>query len=136
MIPLSTLGVATLFNAQKNVPLLLSMRYTKGQLYYQVITHPFEQQSLLAIYRHSVVQPVLPGNKIVEMGSEPWCNTQMQQYTPNLAGQVVWRADSKTFVLQNADTTGATDAPGLYMFTTGESHGQPLLTDAQDFVWG
>jgi hypothetical protein len=232
VIPLSTLGVATLFNAQKNVPLLLSMRYNNGQLYYQVVTHPLEQQSLLAIYRHSVVQPALPGDKVVDMGSEPWCNMQqsgpfimpgwdispdgeqliaqmisatganqsaasiqaidlkggsattlftqaspqmlthdlslawgpdsqvvvatedhmlsqdgpysatladpaaMEQYTPNLAGQVVWRADSKAFVLQNADTTGAADAPGLYMFTTGESHGQLLLTDAQDFVWG
>jgi hypothetical protein len=32
VIPLSTPGVAALFNAQKNVPLLLSMRYTHGQL--------------------------------------------------------------------------------------------------------
>ncbi len=232
VIPLSALGVATLFNAQKNVPLLLSMHYNNGQLYYQVITHPFEQQSLFVIYRHSVVQPALPGNKVVEMGSESWCNMQqsgpffmpgwdispdgeqlvaqmisatganqsvasiqaidlksgstttlftqaspqmlthdlrlawgpdsqavaatedhmmwqggpysatladpatMQQYTPNLAGQVVWRADSKAFVLQNMGTTGATDVPGLYMFITGESQGRLLLADAQDFVWG
>ena len=29
--PLSSPGVATLFNVQKNVPLLLSMRYNNGQ---------------------------------------------------------------------------------------------------------
>jgi hypothetical protein len=232
VIPLSTLGVATLFNARQNVPLLLSMRYSSGQLYYQVIAHPFEQQSQFIIYRHSVLQPALPGNKVVDMGSEPWCNPQqsgpfilpgwdvapdgeqlvaqmiaatganlpvasiqaldlndgsttalftqaspqmlthdlsltwgpdsqavvatedhmlnqdgpfsatladpaaMQRYVPNLAGQVAWRADSKAFVLQNVDATDATDATGLYMFTTGDPHGQFLLTDAQDFVWG
>lgn len=232
VIQMSALGVATLFNAQKNVPLLLSVRYSDGQLYYLVISHPFEQQSQFAIYRHSVVQPALPGDKVVAMGSEPWCNLQqsgpfiipgwdvspdgeqlvtqmisatganqalgsiqvlklkdgstttlftqaspqllthdltltwgpdskavvatedhllsqdgpysatlanpsaMQRYTPNLAGQTAWKADSSAFVLQNTDMADAADESSLYIFNMGDMYGQLLLTDARDFEWG
>lgn len=230
VIPLSALGVATLFSAQENVPLLLSMRYSSGHLYYQVVIHPFGQHSQIAIYGRSVIQPALPGNTVLDMGSEPWCSPQqsgpyikpgwdvspdgeqlvaqvipatgqavgsiqalnlndgsttalfaqasprmlshdllltwapdsqavvatedhmfsqdgpysatladpaaMQRYTPNLAGQVAWRTDSSAFVLQNSDTTDVTDAPGLYVFNTGDTQGLLLLTDARDFEWG
>jgi hypothetical protein len=59
----------------------------------------------------------------------------MLQYVPSVVGRRAWRADSQAFVLQNADATNVADVPGLYMFTTGDIHGQLLLTDAQDFVW-
>jgi hypothetical protein len=41
--------VATLANLQKGMPLLFSMRYSHGQLFYQVIVHPFEEKSQLVI---------------------------------------------------------------------------------------
>jgi len=73
VIPLSELGVATLFNAQPGLPLLLSMRYSSEQLFYQVTVHPFEQQSQLSIYRHSVAHPEIPGSKVLDTGAMPWC---------------------------------------------------------------
>jgi hypothetical protein len=74
VIPLSGLGIETLFNVQKGLPLLLSIRYSSGQLFYQVIVHAFGQQSQVIIYRHSVVHPEMPSSKVLEMGTEPWCN--------------------------------------------------------------
>ena len=74
VVSLRSLGVATLFNGQKGLPLLLSMRYSSGQLFYQVIVHAFEQQSQVIIYRHSVVHPEVPSSKVLEMGTEPWCD--------------------------------------------------------------
>jgi hypothetical protein len=59
----------------------------------------------------------------------------VQKYTPDQAGEVIWRPDSSGFALQNPDID-VTDTTGLYMFTTGEAQGQLLMTDAQDFVWG
>lgn len=76
VVSLSQLGVSTLFNAGQNAPLLLSMRYSDGQLYYQVVTHPFEQHSQLTIYRRSVAQPGQTSVKVVDMGSEAWCGSQ------------------------------------------------------------
>jgi len=76
VISLQQLGVSTLFNARQNAPLLLSMRYSSGQLYYQVVTHPFEQQSQLTIYRHAVDHPALASEKVLDMGSEAWCGSQ------------------------------------------------------------
>ena len=76
VISLQQLGVSTLFNAVPNAPLLLSMRYSGGQLYYQVVTHPFEQHSQLTIYRHSVVQPSQARVQVLDMGSEAWCGSQ------------------------------------------------------------
>jgi len=74
VIPLSGLSVATLSNVQKGLPLLLSVRYSSGQLFYQVIVHAFGQQSQVIIYRHSVAHPEMPSSKVLEMGTEPWCN--------------------------------------------------------------
>jgi len=80
VIPLSGLGVATLFGVQKGLPLLLSMRYSSGQLFYQVIVHAFEQQSQFIIYQRSVDHPEAPSSKVLEMGTEPWCD--LQQIAP------------------------------------------------------
>lgn len=76
VIPLSTLGVTTLFSAQPGLPLLLSMRYSSGQLFYQIIVHPFEQHSTFVIYSHSVTQAGVASQKVLETGSESWCTTQ------------------------------------------------------------
>lgn len=231
VIPLSALGVATLFNAQNNLPLLLSMHYSSEQLFYSVVVHPFGKQSQIVIYRHSLTQPAMTASKVLSVGSEPWCASQqsgpyekpgwdvsmdgeqlaaqmitasgpnqaagsiqvlnlsdgsmtgilsqlpaqmlvhdltlawgpdnqtlvaaeyhmqsqdgpfsaslanpaaVQKYTPDQAGEVIWRPDSSGFALQNPDID-VTDTTGLYMFTTGEAQGQLLMTDAQDFVWG
>ncbi|HEY6542756.1 MAG TPA: hypothetical protein VIZ18_17565 [Ktedonobacteraceae bacterium] len=76
VISLQQLGVSTLFNAGQNAPLLLSMRYSSGQLYYQVVAHPFEQQSQLTIYHRSIDQSAQPSGKVLDMGSEAWCGSQ------------------------------------------------------------
>lgn len=76
IVPLSSLGVKTLFNAQPGASLLLSMRYSSGQLYYQVVAHPFEQQSQLAIYSRSLAKPQAQSVQVLSMGSEPWCASQ------------------------------------------------------------
>jgi len=60
----------------------------------------------------------------------------MQQYAPNAAGLVAWRTDSAAFALQSSDMTDVTDAAKVYVFNTGEAHGQLLLTNVRDFVWG
>ena len=75
-LPLSSLGVSTLFNAQQNQPLLLSMRYSSGQLYYQVVIQPFTGKSQIVIYRHSLSRPELASERMLDMGSEGWCPAQ------------------------------------------------------------
>jgi hypothetical protein len=232
IISLQQLGVSTLFNARQNAPLLLSMRYSSGQLYYQVVTHPFEQQSQLTIYRYAVDHPRLASVKVLNMGSEAWCGSQqgsafirpgwdvsldgqqlgaqvvqsgnanaptssietlnilnnsptgllqqlptailahdlvltwgpdsqslvaseahlfsqdgpysttlanpasMQSYAPGAAGPVAWKTDSSAFALQSTDIADVTDAGQIYLFNTGNSRGQLLLTNTRDFVWG
>jgi len=76
VISLQQLGVSTLFNARQNAPLLLSMHYSSGQLYYQVVGHPFEQHSQLTIYRRAVDHPAQASVKVLDMGSEAWCGLQ------------------------------------------------------------
>ncbi len=76
VLPLSALGAATLFDPQKDMPLLLSLRYSNEQLFYQIVVHPFEQQSQVVIYRHSLTHPDAQSTKLTQMGSEPWCTTQ------------------------------------------------------------
>jgi hypothetical protein len=67
------MDVATLFTAQSNLPVLLGMQYSSGQLYYQVVTHPFEQASQFEIYRRSLDQPAKAGSSVFSTGSEAWC---------------------------------------------------------------
>jgi hypothetical protein len=75
VISLNTLGVSTIFNPQQGMPLLLSLRYSNEQLFYQVIVHPFEQGSQVVIYRHSVLHPEIQSGILLHMGTEPWCAT-------------------------------------------------------------
>ena len=73
ILPLSSLDVATLFEPQPNMPLLLSLRYSNEQLFYQVVVHPFGQQSQLLIYRRSLQQSQAVNSKVLQIGSEAWC---------------------------------------------------------------
>lgn len=79
IMPLSALGVATLYAPQQNMPLLLSLRYSSGQLFYQVVVHPFGQQSQLVIYRRSLAQPTAQSSQVVAVGNEAWCATPTGQ---------------------------------------------------------
>jgi hypothetical protein len=214
------------------MPLLLSLRYSSGQLFYQVVVHPFEQQSQIVLYSHSLTHPEMQSKQLLQMGSEPWCTdaqggafvkpgwdvsadgqqlvaqmihatsptqsvgtvqvqnlndnsttglfaqvspdmlsqdvaltwgpdsqtvvvtayhtmtqmgpysaslanpTAIQQYAPNVVGQVTWRADSAAFALQNTEITDTTTTPDVYVFAPGDAHGQKLLADAHNFSWG
>lgn len=104
ILPLSSMGVATLFSAQPNMPLLISLRYSNEQLFSQVIVHPFGQQSQVVVYRHSVKNPALAASKVLTMGSEGWClNQQSSPYVmpgwdispdgEQLAAQVITSGD-------------------------------------------
>lgn len=75
VVSLNQLGVSTIFNPQQGMPLLLSLRYSNEQLFYQVIVHPFEQRSQVVIYRHSVLHPEMQSGILLQMGTEPWCTT-------------------------------------------------------------
>ena len=232
VVPVSALHASTLFDPQKDMPLLLSLRYSSGQLFYQVVVHPFEQQSQLILYSYSLAHPETQSKQLLQMGSEPWCATpqagafvrpgwdvapdgqqlvaqmitstgsaqavgtiqalnlsdnsttglfaqvpadtlsqdvaltwgpdsqtvvvtansmstqrgpyttslanptSMQQYAPNLAGQVTWRTDSAAFVLQNTEAMDTTTTPDVYVFSPGDTHGRMLLANAHDFTWG
>ncbi len=232
VLPLRTLGVTTLTDPQQGMPLMLSMRYSKGQLFYQVVVHPFEQKSQLVIYRHSIAQPAAQSSKVFDMGSEAWCSdaansaymrpgwdvspdgallvaqhilsgdantgksavqvhrlddgsetplfaqmssdllghdlalswgpdsqkvvatenhpllqkgpcvtslanpVTMQQYSLAASGQVIWRADSSAFALQQVDMTDTTGISTVYVFLVGDTHGYTLLTNAHEFAWG
>jgi len=62
--------------------------------------------------------------------------TSIQQYAPNLAGQVTWRTDSMAFVLQSTEAMDTTTTPDVYVFSPGDTHGRMLLANAHDFTWG
>ncbi|GAC1434117.1 MAG: hypothetical protein PVS3B3_06880 [Ktedonobacteraceae bacterium] len=110
VLPISTLHAATLFNPQKDMPLLLSLRYSSGQLFYQVVVHPFEQQSQLLLYSRSLKQPEQQSKQLLQMGSEPWCATPQ-------AGSFVrpgWdiAPDGQQLVAQLITVSGSTQAVG------------------------
>ncbi len=75
VLSLHALGVATLFDPQKDMPLLLSLRYSSEQLFYQAVVHPFGQQSQIILYSHSLTHPEMQSKQLLQMGSEPWCAT-------------------------------------------------------------
>lgn len=73
VLSLRSLDAATLFATQSNLPLLLSMQYSSGWLYYQVVAHPFGQGSRFIIYRHAVDHPDRASDSVYSTGSEAWC---------------------------------------------------------------
>jgi hypothetical protein len=229
VVSLNTLGVATAYSPQKNAPFLLSLRYSSGQLFYQVVEHPFGQQSQVVIYRRSVSGPANQSSRVFQQGSEAWCGTPqsafvrpgwdvapdgqqlvvqlvtttgqgaiqsvsltdgsttplfaqapatllsndvtlawgpdsqtivvssaqlgattpagpysaslanptaVQQYAPDIMGQVVWRTDGTAFVLETMALAGVTATPNVYVFLTGQPQGRMLLANAHNFAWG
>lgn len=108
VVPLSSLGVATLFSDQKNAQLLISMRYSSGQLYYQAVTHPFAQQSQLTIYRHSVDHPGMASSIVLNTGSEAWCSPR--QSGPYIKPGWDISADGAQVVAQMIGVSGSTSA--------------------------
>ncbi|WP_201378749.1 hypothetical protein [Ktedonobacter sp. SOSP1-85] len=67
------LGATSPINAQQGQSMLLSLRYRQGQLYYETVEQPGQQDSRLAIYRLSVNDPGAPRQQVVELGKETWC---------------------------------------------------------------
>ena len=143
VISLQQLGVATLFNARQNAPLVLSMRYSSGQLYYQVVAHPFEQHSQLTIYRHAVDHPTVASIKVFDMGSDAWCSSQQGSTFMSPGWDV--SPDGQQLAAQVVQT-GNTSAPGssietlnmLDNSTTGLLAQLPSSMLAHDLVltWG
>lgn len=230
VLPLHTIGALSDADVKKGIPFVLSVRFRSGQLFYEAVTHPYEQQSQIAIYSHPVGNPGQQSSKLLDVGSEAWCSmqasspyvfpawdvspdgeqvaaqtllgsiqtihiadhsttglfsdvptrvfnhdvqltwapdnqtvvlsqsdsTQTQDglysasladpvltmhYTPTLTGQVIWRSDSAAFVLQSAqdaqpESENSSLPQNVYVFAKGDTHGQTLLSDAQDFTWG
>jgi hypothetical protein len=230
VLPLHAIGALSDADVKKGMPFVLSVRFRGGQLFYEAVTHPYEQQSQIAIYSHSIGNPEQQSRKLLDVGSEAWCSmqanspyvfpawdvssdgeqiaaqtlsgsiqtihsadhsttglfsdipahvlshdvqltwapdnqtvvlsqsdsTQTQDglysaslanpvltthYTPTLTGLVTWRADSVAFALQSAqdaqsESENSSLPQNVYVFAKGDTRGQTLLSDAQDFTWG
>jgi hypothetical protein len=122
---------------------MLSMRYRSGQLFYQVVVHAFEQHSQFVIYRHSVAQTAMPGSKVLETGSEPWCAAQQSgpyvkpgwDVSPDseqLVAQMIM-ADGPTSGVSNIQVMNLKDASTTGLFAQASS--QMLSSDLM-LSWG
>ena len=143
VVSLSTLGVATLFDAQNNMPLLLSMRYSNEQLFYSVVVHPFGQQSQIVIYRHPLAQPGTTATKVLSVGNEPWCTPQ--QSGPYLKPGWDVSKDGEQLAAQMITATGSDQAAGsieVLNLTNGSTTGilsqlpARMLTHDLTLAWG
>ena len=76
VIPLHAIGALSDSDVKQGMPFVLSVRLRNGQLFYEAVTHPYEQQSQLAIYSHSVTNPGQQSSKLLDVGSEAWCSMQ------------------------------------------------------------
>ncbi len=76
VIPLHTIGALSDSDVKKGMPFVLSVRFRNGQLFYEAVTHPYEQQSQLSIYSHSLTSPGQQSSKLLDVGSEAWCSMQ------------------------------------------------------------
>ncbi len=143
VLSISALNAATLFNPQKDVPLLLSLRYSSGQLFYQVVTHPFEQQSQIILYSHSLAHPETQSKQLLQMGSEPWCATP--QSGPFVKPGWDVAPDGQQLVAQMITANGVDQAIGTVQTlnlndtsTTGLFAQMPATLLSQDvsLLWG
>jgi hypothetical protein len=135
--------VATLFDAQNNMPLLLSMRYSNEQLFYSVVVHPFGQQSQIVIYRHPLAQPGTTATKVLSVGNEPWCTPQ--QSGPYLKPGWDVSKDGEQLAAQMITATGSDQAVGsiqVLNLTNGSTTGilsqlpARMLTHDLTLAWG
>lgn len=232
VLTLNQLGIGTLYAPRQDAPLMLAMRYSNEQLFYEAVVHPFGQQSELVVYRHSLSHPEAQSSVVLKMGNEAWCApsqggpfikpgwdvssdgeqlvaqmvnanspgqavgtvqtlsltdgsttalfsqasaqflshdvtltwgpdnqtvvaassligsqsglysaslanpTVIQQYAPAVTGLVSWRNDSTAFALQSVVGADTTTPSAIYVFLKGNTQGQTLFVDAQDFTWG
>ncbi len=74
VIPLHMIGAQSDADVKQGMPFIFSVRFRSGQLFYEAITHPYEQQSQIAIYAHSVTRPEQKSRKLLDVGSEAWCS--------------------------------------------------------------
>jgi hypothetical protein len=143
VLPLSSLGVSTLFNAQPGQPLLLSMRYSNEELYYQVVQHPFEQQSQFVIYRHSIIQTGTQSSIVMQTGVESWCAGQQESafvepgwdISPDgeqLAAQVITASDA-TQGLSSVSVYNLSDSATTALFRQA---GSAIMDHDIDLSWG
>lgn len=110
ILTLSQLGVGTLYAPRQDAPLLLSMRYSNEQLFYEAVVHPFEQQSQLEVYRHSLSHPTAQSSVVLKMGNEAWCS-------PSQSGPFIkpgWdvSSDGEQLVTQMINATNPGQAVG------------------------
>lgn len=110
VLALSQLGVGTLYVPRQDAPLMLSMRYSNEQLFYDAVVHPFGQQSQLVVYRHSLAHPEAQSSVVVKMGSEPWCATT--QSGPYVKPGWDVSLDGEQLVVQMVNATGPDQAIG------------------------
>lgn len=76
VIPLHMIGAQSDADVKQGMPFILSVRFRSGQLFYEGVTHPYEQQSQIAIYVRSVAKPEQQSRKLLAVGSEAWCSMQ------------------------------------------------------------
>ncbi len=76
IIPMHTISALSDADVKKGMPFVLSVRVRNEQLFYEVVTHPYEQQSQIAIYSHSVTSSEQQSSKLLDVGAEAWCSMQ------------------------------------------------------------
>ena len=76
VIPLHMIGAQSDADVKQGMPFILSVRFRSGQLFYEAVTHPYEQQSQIAIYARSLAKPGQQSSKLLEVGAEAWCSMQ------------------------------------------------------------
>ncbi|SRR5579875_79004 len=134
VIPLSALGVSTLFSANPGQSLLLSMRYSSEQLFYQIIVHPFEQHSTFVIYSHSVTQPEAASQKVLETGSESWCTTQ--QSGPYMKPGWDVSQDGEQLAAQMVTADGSAGLSNIQVYDLNDGATTPLFAQAPARLFG
>ena len=142
VVSLDGLGVATLYSPQKDLPLLLSLRYSNEQLFYQTIVHPFGQQSQLAIYRRPINGVIAQSSKVLQQGIESWCGTPQGPYVrpgwdvapdgQQVVAQVV-SAGSGNQGIGTVQTLDLNDGSTTSLFTSVPT---TLLGNDVTLVWG
>lgn len=129
VLPLRALGAATLFDPQKDMPLLLSLRYSSGQLFYQVVVHPFEQQSQIILYSRSLAHPETQSKQLLQMGSEPWCADSQSGAFVKPGWDI--SPDGQQLVAQMVHATGPTQSVGtVQTLNLNDNSTTGLLTHA------
>ncbi|HLX56552.1 MAG TPA: hypothetical protein VKR83_05980 [Ktedonobacteraceae bacterium] len=103
------------------------MRYSSGQLYYETMIGGGTNNTVFTIYSHSVSNPAMPGTKVLDVGSEPFCASQGNNpNSPPVSGpfrEPGWdiSPDGKYLAAQTMVTSGSTTTGSVkvVMLSTG-----------------